>query len=70
MTNGGTPYNGKIIFMNQGRGDIASNIILMNPEPPYNTSIVIDNFFGRGFNSLNDIKIHPTSGAWFFCDPA
>ncbi|KAF8954572.1 D-lactonohydrolase-like protein [Flammula alnicola] len=28
----------------------------------HNTTVLLDNFFGRQFNSLNDIKIHPTTG--------
>lgn len=42
----------------------------LNPSPPYNSTVILDNFFGRQFNSLNDVKVHPTSGAFFFCDVA
>lgn len=40
----------------------------MNPKAPFNTTVLLDNFFGRQFNSLNDIKIHPTSKKIFFTD--
>ncbi|KIY48838.1 calcium-dependent phosphotriesterase, partial [Fistulina hepatica ATCC 64428] len=70
MTNGGTgPYHGNILFLNEGRGELPSNVVLMNPYEPYNVTVLFDNFFGRQFNSLNDAKIHP-SGHIFFTDPA
>ena len=70
MANGGTgPYKGNIIFMNEGRGNLPSNMVLVNPYPPYNASILLDNFYGREFNALNDAKVH-SSGVIFFTDPA
>lgn len=56
--------------MAEGRGDIPSVMALVNPNEPYNSTVLLDNFFGRQFNSLNDVKVHPTSGAFFFCDVA
>ncbi|KAF5392812.1 hypothetical protein D9757_000942 [Collybiopsis confluens] len=68
MTNGGTGlYKGQIILMNEGRGHRPSTIALMNPYPPYNVSVILDNFYGRHFNSLNDVKVHK-SGSIFFTD--
>jgi len=40
----------------------------MNPYPPYNVTVAIDHFYGRQFNSLNDVKVHSTSGNIFFTD--
>lgn len=68
MTNGGTPFRGNILLINSGRGPLPSNIALLNPYPPYNSTILLDNFFGRQFNSLNDAKIHPKTQAIFFTD--
>ena len=70
MMNGATNHNGNILLMAQGRGDIPPVMALVNPTEPYNSTILLDNFFGRQFNSLNDVKVHPTSGAFFFCDVA
>ncbi|KAJ3974444.1 calcium-dependent phosphotriesterase [Lentinula raphanica] len=68
MTNGGTGlYKGKIILTNEGRGHLPANLALMDPHPPYNVSILLDNFYGRQFNSLNDVKVH-SSGNIFFTD--
>ncbi|KIK55506.1 hypothetical protein GYMLUDRAFT_248557 [Collybiopsis luxurians FD-317 M1] len=68
MTNGGTGlYKGQIVLVNEGRGRRPSNIVFMNPYPPHNVTVVLDNFYGRQFNSLNDAKIHK-SGNIFFTD--
>lgn len=68
MTNGGTgPYYGRLMFINAGRGHRPPSLTLVDPTPPYNTTVLLDNFYGRQFNSLNDVKIHP-SGMVFFTD--
>jgi gluconolactonase len=68
MTNGGTgPYGNSLLLVNSGRGNLAPTVALVHVEPPYNATILLDNFFGRQFNSLNDVKIHP-SGIIFFTD--
>ncbi|KAF8234530.1 D-lactonohydrolase-like protein [Tricholoma matsutake] len=68
MTNGGTgPYNSSLLFVNSGRGPRPPSMVLIEPTPPYNTVVLLDNFFGRQFNSLNDIKVHP-NGKIFFTD--
>ncbi|EMD32372.1 hypothetical protein CERSUDRAFT_108815 [Gelatoporia subvermispora B] len=70
MTNGGTgPFRGSLVLVNSGRGPLPPSVALVDPKPPYSTTILLDNFFGRQFNSLNDVKIHPGSGALFFTDP-
>ena len=69
MTNGGTgPYNSSLLLITSGRGPLPPSIVMVNPLPPHNTTVLLDNFFGRQFNSLNDVKVHP-SGNLFFTDP-
>ncbi|VDB92365.1 unnamed protein product [Peniophora sp. CBMAI 1063] len=69
MDNGGTgPFRGDLLLATSGRGPLPPSIVRVNPRPPYNATVLLDNFFGRQFNSLNDIKVHPTSGAIFFTD--
>lgn len=69
MTNGGTgPYQGQLLLANSGRANLPPTLALVNPAPPHNTTILLDNFFGRQFNSLNDVKVHRPSGAIFFTD--
>ncbi|KAK0186535.1 calcium-dependent phosphotriesterase [Armillaria mellea] len=69
MTNGGTgPYKGSLLLITSGRGTRPPSIALVNPREPHNVTVLLDNFFGRQFNSLNDIKVHPSSGKIFFTD--
>lgn len=68
MTNGGTgPYNGSLLLITSGRGNRPSSIVAVHPKSPYNTTVLLNNFYGRQFNSLNDAKIHP-SGKIFVTD--
>ena len=69
MTNGGTgPLHGKLVFANSGRGPLPPSLVLVDPADPGNATVLLDNFFGRQFNSLNDVKIHPKTGKLFFTD--
>lgn len=69
MTNGGTLYmDGQPLFIQSGRAELPPTLALVNPSPPYNSTVILDNFYGRQFNSLNDVKIHPVSKAIFFTD--
>lgn len=59
-------------------------MFLMNPEAPFNTtgefglrtqmyqelmlSVLFNNYFGRQFNSLNDVVINPRNGELYFTD--
>ncbi|THG95123.1 hypothetical protein EW026_g6471 [Hermanssonia centrifuga] len=71
MTNAGTgPYNGSLLLVNSGRGPLPPNLVLVDPANPQNATVILDNFFGRQFNSLHNAKIHPTSGNIFFTDVA
>ncbi|TFK32978.1 hypothetical protein BDQ12DRAFT_700975 [Crucibulum laeve] len=68
MTNGGTgPFKGSLLFVTNGRGPRPASVVLVNPLSPNNATVLLDNFFGRQFNSLDDVKVHP-SGNIFFTD--
>ncbi|KAJ5763521.1 SMP-30/Gluconolaconase/LRE-like region [Penicillium manginii] len=67
--NGGNNYRGKLIFAGEGQGnDTAPALYVMNPNKPYDTEILLNNFFGRQFNSLNDLAIHPKNKEIYFTD--
>lgn len=69
MTNGGTgPFRSSLLLINSGRAHLPPSLTLVNPLPPYNVTTLLDNYYGRQFNSLNDVKIHPRSKAIFFTD--
>ena len=63
MTNGGTPFRHKLLLANSGRGDATSSLLhtsntaLVEPNAPYSTTVVLDNFFRWQFNSLNDMEV-------------
>ncbi|TFK32984.1 D-lactonohydrolase-like protein [Crucibulum laeve] len=68
LANGGTgPFKGSLVFVTNGRGARPPSVVLVNPESPNNTTVLLDNFFARQFNSLDDVKVHP-SGKFFFTD--
>ncbi|KAF8888412.1 hypothetical protein CPB84DRAFT_1786303 [Gymnopilus junonius] len=68
ITNGGTgPFKGSLLLTTRGRGNLPSALVLVNPKTPNNATVLLDNFFARQFNSMNDLKIHP-SGKIFFTD--
>ncbi|KAJ5155326.1 hypothetical protein N7492_008129 [Penicillium capsulatum] len=67
--NGATNYRGQIIFTGEGQGDDKPpSLWVMNPQKPYNTTVLLNNYFGRQFNSLNDVAVHPRSKDVYFTD--
>ena len=68
-TNGGTgPYYSSLLLVTSGLNSLPPSVALVNPRSPNNVTILLDNFYGRQFNSLNDIKIHRPSGNFLFTD--
>ena len=69
MTNGGTgPVNGNLLLSTSGLGPLPPSVVLVDARNTSNATVLLDNFIGRQFNSLNDIKVHPKSGNIFFTD--
>ncbi|RAH77198.1 gluconolactonase [Aspergillus japonicus CBS 114.51] len=67
--NGGTYYKGNLLYVTEGQGkSVPPALYLMNPQAPYNTTIILNNYFNRQFNSLNDIAVHPVNGEIYFTD--
>ena len=70
MVSGGTgPYKGNLLFVTSGRALLPPSVVLVNPSPPFNTTVLLDNFYGRQFNSLDDVKVLPGTDIMFFTDP-
>lgn len=70
MLTGGTNYKGNILFTGEGMGNkTAPALYAVNPLPPYNATILANNFYGRQFNSLNDVSINPRNKHIYFTDP-
>ncbi|KAM0257011.1 hypothetical protein ACHAQJ_004604 [Trichoderma viride] len=73
--NGGTNYKGTLLFTGEGMGsDIAPALFAVNPIPPYNTTgdpssqVLANNYFGRQFNSLNDVSVNFRNKHIYFTD--
>ena len=69
ITNGGTgPYHSSLLLTTSGQDSLPPSIALVNPRSPNNVTVLLDNYYGRQFNSLNDIKIHRPTGNFLFTD--
>jgi hypothetical protein len=58
--NGACPYGDYILFCEQGCGPgLPSSLVAVNPLDPLDAFVVLNNFHGRAFNSLNDAIVLP-----------
>ncbi|KAF8576547.1 calcium-dependent phosphotriesterase [Ramaria rubella] len=46
MVNGGTPYKGNLLFVSNGHGSLPPGINLVNLNPPFNSTTILDNIHG------------------------
>ncbi|KAJ5860288.1 SMP-30/Gluconolaconase/LRE-like region [Penicillium soppii] len=61
--------NRSLIFTSEGQGDDKPpGLSVVNPKKPYNSTVILNNYFGRQFNSLNDVAIHPKNKEIYFTD--
>lgn len=68
MPNGATLYgDGKVLVCSQGRNATGSSLYVLDPVTE-NVDLLIDNWFGLNFNSLNDVVVYP-DGTILFTDP-
>ncbi|KAG8685622.1 hypothetical protein FRC09_014636, partial [Ceratobasidium sp. 395] len=62
LPNGGTFYNDKVLMVVQGyKLDVPSSIIAVDPKT-LSAEVLLNNFYGRPFNSMNDIAVLMKSG--------
>ncbi|KIY02630.1 uncharacterized protein Z520_01095 [Fonsecaea multimorphosa CBS 102226] len=67
--NGATQYRGQLVFTGEGQGNnTAPALYVVNPRPPYNTTVLVNNYFGRQWNSLNDVAVNPLNSDVYFTD--
>ncbi|KAK9763511.1 hypothetical protein K7432_009735 [Basidiobolus ranarum] len=69
LANGGTFYDGKAIIVGQGKGSLGAAIYSVDPVT-YETKVILNNFFGLKFNSLNDVAVSRKDGSFWFTDPS
>ena len=57
LPNGGTSYDGKVLMVSQGyQLATPSSIVAVDPKT-LETEVMLNNFHGRPFNSMNDIVV-------------
>jgi gluconolactonase len=65
MPNGGVNYNNGILWDAQGGLNDTGGLVQMSVTPPYKTELVLATFYGRQFNSVNDVVVHDDGSIWF-----
>jgi gluconolactonase len=65
MANGGVNYKTGVLFCAQGNHKTPSGLTFMETTPPYRSSFLLASFYGRPFNSVNDIVVHSDGSVWF-----
>lgn len=65
MANGGVNYKDGVLFCAQGSQSQPSGLYHMSPVPPYASKLLLSDFYGRQFNSVNDVVIHSDGTIWF-----
>lgn len=68
MPNGGVNNCDGILWTGQGTFNTTSGLFQMSVQPPYKSELVIGNYYGRQFNSPNDVVVH-SDGSYWFTDP-
>jgi gluconolactonase len=66
--NGGCCYNDNIIFCCQGDLATPPALVLVDPVTCH-SKILLNNFYGRPFNSINDVAVNHTNNDLWFTDP-
>lgn len=70
MGNGGVNYGtDSILFCAQGSHSLPSGLYSMESRPPYAVNLLISDFHGRPFNSVNDVVVHSDGSIWFTDPP-
>ncbi|KAL2822292.1 hypothetical protein BDW59DRAFT_149660 [Aspergillus cavernicola] len=65
MANGGINYKDGIIICAQGTMNEPSGLYHMSTTSPYSTTVLKTDFYGRPFNSVNDVVVHSDGTIWF-----
>lgn len=63
--NGAVNYRDGVLFCAQGSPTSPGGLVYMEARPPYKTEVILNNYLGRSFNSVNDVVIHSDGSIWF-----
>lgn len=65
MANGGVNYKNGVLFCAQGTLEQPGGLAFMSAQPPYESTMLLTSFYGRDFNSVNDVVVHSDGSIWF-----
>jgi gluconolactonase len=67
MPNGGINYQGKdcVLFCAQGTRESPGGLVMMSTSRPFETTTILRSYYGRWFNSTNDVVFHSDGSIWF-----
>lgn len=65
MANGGVNYKDGMLICGQGSMNEPSGLYFMSSQFPYTTTLIKSDFYGRPFNSVNDVVVHSDGSIWF-----
>lgn len=68
QANGACNYRDKVLYCAQGDKSQPSSLTLLDPATG-KTEVLLNNFYGREFNSINDVVVHHETGDIWFTDP-
>ncbi|KAI1965915.1 hypothetical protein LOZ58_000815 [Ophidiomyces ophidiicola] len=68
QANGACNYHDKVLYCAQGNLDTPSALVLVDPVTA-ESEILVNNFHGRQFNSVNDVVVHHCTDEIWFTDP-
>lgn len=68
QANGACNYKDKVLYCSQGTKTIPSGLVLVDPVTS-KSEVLVTNFNGRPFNSVNDVVIHHARDEIWFTDP-
>lgn len=53
----------------EGEDRVPGALVLVSLDNAWNARPILNNYYGREFNALNDVAVHSQSGSIFFTDP-
>ncbi|PYI06991.1 calcium-dependent phosphotriesterase [Aspergillus sclerotiicarbonarius CBS 121057] len=65
MANGGVNYGKDVLFCGQGSMTQPGGLYRMSATAPYESELLVGDFHGRPFNSVNDVVVHSDGSIWF-----
>lgn len=65
MANGGVNHKDGIIFCSQGSQTTPSGLYFYQLTTPPQIDLIVSDFYGRPFNSVNDVVVHSDGSIWF-----